>query len=890
MYKWSFTRKFNISEIGNNSCIIFDCSNNFKSKQKKIINKTGECVDSCNNSIEYKYEYNGRCYNNCSNGFFLDENNNLVCKCKLDQCLTCPKISLNKSLCIKCNDNYYQKENDPDNIGEYINCYESIKGYYLDKNNSIFRKCYETCEECDIDGNNITHNCLKCKNNFFIEMKIDRYKNCYKCDYYYYFDHENKFHCTKNLSSGVEYPILISDKSEYIKDYFNKEKLNENIQNILINKTKENELYDEVLQYIRTSFISENYDTSDLDNGKDEIVFKTEKMTVIITSVENQKNNINNNMTKIDMGECELILRNFYNISINETIYIIKLDISQDEANIPKIEYDFYSRLSGNYLRKLDKSKCDKISLLIPIELSGNLDELNTSSGYFNDICYIATSDSGTDILLKDRQKNFVENNKMVCQEDCDFVAYNKENMMANCSCEVKETSSSFKDMKINKTQIYNCFVDFKNIANIKMLSCYQNLFNITGLLKNFGSYIILFIFLFHIMSILAFFLNQFEKLKNQITKLIFGINYFKLRKFDTNQKGKIEADKINVKKSGNKNFNSKDKILKSKKPPIKSKKLLKNLNKNSKSKNKNKNNNEMKNGNRTYININNNKNLNIKNNINNYNIGNNRGTLPLNNLRTNNIRFKKGKKNIKNKESELKEAKNIMKYNDDEINVSSYEYALQYDKRQYLDYYFSLVKTKHDLIYTFFNHNDYNSVVIKIDLFFVGFSIYYTTNALFFDDDTMHNIYENKGSFDILYQLPKIIYSSLISIALNFPLKFLALPNGSIIDFKRDEKIEDIQMGGKKLIKTILVKIICYFIISFIFLAFFWYYIAMFGAVYKNTQIHLLKDTLISFGLSLLYPFCIYLLPGFFRIPALSAPNKNRKCLYSFSKLLQML
>ena len=57
----------------------------------------------------------------------------------------------------------------------------------------------------------------------------------------------------------------------------------------------------------------------------------------------------------------------------------------------------------------------------------------------------------------------------MVCQEDCDFVAYNKENMMANCSCEVKETSSSFKDMKINKTQIYNCFVDFKNIANIKM-------------------------------------------------------------------------------------------------------------------------------------------------------------------------------------------------------------------------------------------------------------------------------------------------------------------------------------------------------------------------------------------------------------------------------------
>ena len=63
-----------------------------------------------------------------------------------------------------------------------------------------------------------------------------------------------------------------------------------------------------------------------------------------------------------------------------------------------------------------------------------------------------------------------------------------------------------------------------------------------------------------------------------------------------------------------------------------------------------------------------------------------------------------------------------------------------------------------------------------------------------------------------------------------------------------------------------------------------------MFGAVYKNTQYHLLKDTLISFGLSMLYPFGIYLLPGLFRIPALADPNKKRECLYKFSKLLQIL
>ena len=63
-----------------------------------------------------------------------------------------------------------------------------------------------------------------------------------------------------------------------------------------------------------------------------------------------------------------------------------------------------------------------------------------------------------------------------------------------------------------------------------------------------------------------------------------------------------------------------------------------------------------------------------------------------------------------------------------------------------------------------------------------------------------------------------------------------------------------------------------------------------MFGAVYKNTQYHLLKNTLISFGLSMLYPFALYFIPGFFRIPALADHNKKKECIYVFSKILQLL
>ena len=69
--------------------------------------------------------------------------------------------------------------------------------------------------------------------------------------------------------------------------------------------------------------------------------------------------------------------------------------------------------------------------------------------------------------------------------------------------------------------------------------------------------------------------------------------------------------------------------------------------------------------------------------------------------------------------------------------------------KELFCNYYISLLKTKHNLIFTFFN-NDYNSTIIKIDLFFIGFTIDYIVNALFYDDNTMHNIYENKGQFKL--------------------------------------------------------------------------------------------------------------------------------------------
>ena len=146
-----------------------------------------------------------------------------------------------------------------------------------------------------------------------------------------------------------------------------------------------------------------------------------------------------------------------------------------------------------------------------------------------------------------------------------------------------------------------------------------------------------------------------------------------------------------------------------------------------------------------------------------------------------------------------------------------------------------------------------------------------------------MHKIYVDEGKFDFLYQIPIIIYSDIISSIISSFLEYLSLPEDAIIEIKNNKNRS--QFNDTK--KCIKIKLILYFIFDFLLLLFLWYYVSCFGVVYKNTQIHLIKDTLISFGLSLLYPFGLCLLSGIFRIIALRAQKQNQECLYKFSQII---
>ena len=220
-------------------------------------------------------------------------------------------------------------------------------------------------------------------------------------------------------------------------------------------------------------------------------------------------------------------------------------------------------------------------------------------------------------------------------------------------------------------------------------------------------------------------------------------------------------------------------------------------------------------------------------------------------------------------------------------MNSLKYEKALIYDKRSYIQYYISLLKIHHLLIFAFYHYKkDYNSRVIKIFLFFLFFVIHITINTFFFNDDTVHRIYIDNGEFNFIYQIPQILYSSLISLILTSLIKYLALSEKNILGIKKSKSIVDLKNRVKKVKRILKVKFISFFIVTFVALCFFMYYVSCFCGIYANTQIHLIKDSVISFGASLIYPFGIYLIPGMLRLPSLSAPKKDKRYLYNFSKL----
>ena len=96
-----------------------------------------------------------------------------------------------------------------------------------------------------------------------------------------------------------------------------------------------------------------------------------------------------------------------------------------------------------------------------------------------------------------------------------------------------------------------------------------------------------------------------------------------------------------------------------------------------------------------------------------------------------------------------------------------------------------------------------------------------------------MHQISEDGGDFNIIYQLPQIVYSTIISMLIDFATSSLALSQDDVIDIKNHKNLKTIDEKADRIKHVIKMKTIFFFITNFLFTLLFWYYLGCFCSVY---------------------------------------------------------
>jgi len=744
---------------------------------------------------------------------------------------------------------------DTSNVAEYDEAFESCNInkilYCSNKNNKLTNFLNSKSN----NNNNCTHFCYLDPNHKIIEKTKECVDNCINSDYKYEYNNLCYNTCPNNTKSYSENEHLCykecSQNSKYINS--NNDCVEEcNSNDFFTGKCKlkddNSDDKDELISQITKDITDHSLDSlisNILEGDKKDLIIKDDNLVYQITSTSNQNNNKNSNISSIILGECEKTLRSAYNINDSLPLLIFKIDYFQQYYSNPIIGYEIYHPINKT---KLNISLCNSsnISFNIPVSIDeNNLYKYDPNNEYYNDECNPSSIENEADILLSDRQNEFNMNNLSLCENNCTYNGYNS-NKTVNCECGIKYNQIVISELTgLKYVQIYN-FTNNKN--NLVTMKCINTLFTKDGIVRNIGNYILSFIIILFTIATILFYKCGYHLLEGEIKEIL-------------DSKGK--NDIINHKnKLTNETFGHKSKEKKANIKVFKKKKTHKNAPTKKKkvqnrvSKDKNKNSNDLNSISYSKVELNKKPHFNFK--------------------KTNEISNNKLIINIK---------KNHTDY---ELNNFSYHHSLLYDKRKFNAYYLSLIKAKHPLIFSFWPTNDYNSLIIKICLFFLSFSFYYFVNSLFFDEKTIHQIYEDKGIYNFIYLVPYILYSFIISHTLSFIIKYIFLSDRNLYEIKNQKSYRKASDKSSDVKRCLIIKYICFFVLSYIFISFFWYYLSSFGAVYQNTQIYIIENTLISFSFSFIYPFVINTVPSLLRIYSLK--ESNRELTYKISKYIQYI
>ena len=134
---------------------------------------------------------------------------------------------------------------------------------------------------------------------------------------------------------------------------------------------------------------------------------------------------------------------------------------------------------------------------------------------------------------------------------------------------------------------------------------------------------------------------------------------------------------------------------------------------------------------------------------------------------------------------------------------------------------------------------------------------------------------------------MPKILLSFFISYISVTILRYYSLSERFLIKIRKEDNYNRAKNMGQAAKRCLIIKYIIFYVVCFILLTLFWFYLSSFCAIFQNTQIYVIINTFISFGISILYPLIYNLIPCIFRIYSL---KNNKECVYKFSNIIQLI
>ena len=440
----------------------------------------------------------------------------------------------------------------------------------------------------------------------------------------------------------------------------------------------------------------------------------------------------NNNLSIIDLGNCETILKEKYNLNENDNLIILKKEKKTNKAFEKEVQLEIYEPYNRT---KLNISLCDEtnINIYVKAKLSEEIkysyeklkslgyDMFDINEPFYRDICIDYTSYKDSDIILSDRINYIYNNDDTKCQSNCKLYEYSEEYL--NCSSTIDEEINNMNE-KFKSTKKYESFSNDMKYSAYKVLKCYNLVFTKCLMAKNIGGILVFTFFLIYLGCFIIFIIKRINPLKNKFqlkveekynNNIINNINNNDIMlssKIDifTNTKNKKssnavnpprrkstiqllninnildENDNDNVKTNANKNDTKLADALKNNKLIIRrNNKIQTAINQTSK------------------IDLEKMKQTNIKD------ISNNKFDIFYDKI-SNNSNQNKNNENKNEIEVKEEELDNL------ELNELDYKEAIKLDKRSFIQIYWGILKREQPIIFTFFIFDDYiNLIYIKL-------------------------------------------------------------------------------------------------------------------------------------------------------------------------------